>query len=864
MQPTSVSERVKMLVQRYVGIDEAGDSAYISQNGDSSSHSSGSSARVRAAHDLCMRIISSRMSSSIAQDEVLVADAIKKRLLRSEASTEKALQFSILFQKLQSRRKWSILHFLNLLASQNAFSDDFSVLDQSFATAGNYTFPSFSRASEPQQPAQQDQAPSGQPRLPKPEVSQPSLTGYERYLESTKDRFRVTEAELLRDLMYVFQGIDGKFIRYSTHTSTYRLDATILVPQSVRDLVEKLAELGWMYRRLSQFLNEKANDAAFGLVGQSFCSALRKELAEYYRLIAVLESQIASASPEKGDDKDDDGNDEEPSATATKSLTQRGLTLKRLLVWSVDPLCRLQIAVSLVDSCHDHKGGALVSIVHTYVHHGDPTVSSFACEPFFTMLRAWVHEGELVDPYDEFFVAVQPGFKEDQWWKSKYTCRAAMIPEFMSKGLAKKVFDIGKSLNFLRFCCNDVDWVAEQSRRGDALHAVSYDDLDTLEASIDDVYTSTTKRVTRILYEKYALQSHLLAMKKYLLLGQGDFIQVLMDSVTLLLSKPASTLHRHNLTSNLETAVRSSNAQFDSANVLKRLDLRIAETNPGDQGWDVFGLDYHVDMPINTIFSAHAMKKYYTLFHFLFKLKRVEYTLSRGWQRQIKHARLLASLTDTEDIAQVSRIQWSEMLHLIYQFQYYIQFEVIECAWAELMAQADQLKGGLDDLIAAHNRFLNSILSKGLLVTGPQQQLTPRLESIFKTVLAFKNAQEELYEYATIEHDIVQRDGKSKRQRQLNAAWGLVDSEYDSGVGRYAPSREHHKNLQDIVMRIQTTAGNFKHEAQGLITLLANHPDDNMKLLSFRLNFNEYYRTDGGGDMNLGTANSGNPFAAAT
>ena len=67
------------------------------------------------------------------------------------------------------------------------------------------------------------------------------------------------------------------------------------------------------------------------------------------------------------------------------------------------------------------------------------------------------------------------------------------------------------------------------------------------------------------------------------------------------LSKPASTLYLHNLTGILETAIRATNAQYDSSDALKRLDVRLLDLSPGDQGWDVFSLHYHVDGPIGTV-----------------------------------------------------------------------------------------------------------------------------------------------------------------------------------------------------------------------------------------------------------------------
>ena len=58
---------------------------------------------------------------------------------------------------------------------------------------------------------------------------------------------------------------------------------------------------------------------------QSFCSALSQELTEYYRLIAVLEAQ--------------------------QSQGESSLTLRRLAVWTHDPLERMKMLGILVDGC---------------------------------------------------------------------------------------------------------------------------------------------------------------------------------------------------------------------------------------------------------------------------------------------------------------------------------------------------------------------------------------------------------------------------------------------------------------------------------------------------------------------------------
>lgn len=55
------------------------------------------------------------------------------------------------------------------------------------------------------------------------------------------------------------------------------------------------------------------------------------------------------------------------------------------------------------------------------------------------MLKRWIYEGELEDPFDEFFVAIDPAVEDGNLWRSKYTMRHDMVPLFLHKALVKKV-----------------------------------------------------------------------------------------------------------------------------------------------------------------------------------------------------------------------------------------------------------------------------------------------------------------------------------------------------------------------------------------------------------------------------------------
>ncbi len=107
-----------------------------------------------------------------------------------------------------------------------------------------------------------------------------------------------------------------------------------------------------------------------------------------------------------------------------------------------------------------------------------------------------------------------------------------------------------------------------------------YGDTATLEVWIDEAYKATMQRLMQLMNTKFHLFDHLQALKNYILLGQGDFIALLMESLAANLDRPAGAQYRHTLTAQLDHAIRGSNAQYDNPEVLKRLDARTAPAQP--------------------------------------------------------------------------------------------------------------------------------------------------------------------------------------------------------------------------------------------------------------------------------------------
>ena len=62
-------------------------------------------------------------------------------------------------------------------------------------------------------------------------------------------------------------------------------------PSTVQ-LTLRLAELGWLFNTIHGFIEHSGGQKDLGLVGQSLVTGLREELADYYRLLSLLEDQL--------------------------------------------------------------------------------------------------------------------------------------------------------------------------------------------------------------------------------------------------------------------------------------------------------------------------------------------------------------------------------------------------------------------------------------------------------------------------------------------------------------------------------------------------------------------------------------------
>uniref|UniRef100_A0A671VAF4 Tubulin gamma complex component 3 n=1 Tax=Sparus aurata TaxID=8175 RepID=A0A671VAF4_SPAAU len=378
-----------------------------------------SEAEVAHQFQYAVRVIGSNYAPTIERDEFLVSEKIKKELLKQRREADAAL-FSELHRKLQTqsvlKHRWSVLYLLLSLSEDprkpSSRVGNYGALFAQALPRDAHSTPFY--CTRPQSLAlgysergaalSASVGTSGISSLgvytlngptPTPQSllagCSPSTLALVVHPRKDGERREVSETALVRDILYVFQGIDGKFIKMSGPDNCYKIDSKVVLCKSLRDTSSRLAELGWLHNKVRKYTDARSLDRAFGLVGQSFCASLHQELKEYYRLLSVLHSQLQV--------EDDQG---------MNVCTEGSLTLRRLLVWMYDPKVRLKTLAALVDFCQGRKGGELASAVHSYGKTGDPQmralvhhILSLVSHPILNFLYRWIYDGELEDTYHE-------------------------------------------------------------------------------------------------------------------------------------------------------------------------------------------------------------------------------------------------------------------------------------------------------------------------------------------------------------------------------------------------------------------------------------------------------------------------------
>ena len=506
----------------------------------------------------------------------------------------------------------------------------------------------------------------------------------------------IQETAILEDLLFVFMGYEGQYIRfapgYNPSVEKDRLGGPSFklllgLDPSLRDLTTTMLKMATHYGAIEAFIEVQSREE-FGAVNHALCAAIRKLLQDYLVLIAQLETQFLtnptftlhvlhlhmlptshmmfqlyslaheilkrnSLLEEDLEDSEGDFDDIEniletlreggdlgpgniPGKKICKGGSVLGLITKRLETMSGDPAARTLLTCLLRDSSR----------------------------PYMMMLNEWLHHGSIKDPHAEFLVKEQKSIKRerleedytDEYWERRYTIRDNDVPPQL-EGVKDKVLLAGKYLNVVRECGGvDVSKAVKDVPR-------SFDDNRFLD-NVNSAYAHANESLMKLLLTTHALPARLRSLKHYFFLDQSDFFSYFLELGTSELRKPIKSVNTSKLQSLLDLVLRQPGSvaaqdpfkedikvemnEISLTNSLTRVvnisgieqgetlqtpaSQPTSDSDKGAVGFTSLQLDYSVPFPVSLVISRKTVWRYQALFRYLLSLRYLEQQLVSSWQ----------------------------------------------------------------------------------------------------------------------------------------------------------------------------------------------------------------------------------------
>ena len=654
---------------------------------------------------------------------------------------------------------------------------------------------------------------------------------YPLAINPSKTSLTITEKDIINDLIYVFEGINSKYISYDERKDAFILNKLMPWSEEIYNIVNSLSELGWLYKKIKSYLDlfKKGKETKSQFI-QSFIYAVQKELDEYFKFISFCKKMNNS--------------------------NKRGnkLNLKKLFLWTLEPKEKLKWIATGCETTFNLKGAAVFSQIYSlnnYLGQNSylKNILNEVSKPFLNFVTNWIKYGKLEDPYKEFFVEIIDGISDDDIWNLKYQLIAKNVPNFMKREKIIKIFEVGKCIHFMRNYCNEkfnlsnlkdnlnnlindnnknLSNTKENKIELDSLNncyefinylfdnsgtetVLDKSLLNLVNENIDLIHKLINEEIIKLIFNKFKFNSNLESINKYLLLGQGDMMQTLIESLFEELDKPANTILKHNLESCLENAIKASNSDIKDPENIKKLNVILLNASQGDIGWDIFCLEYNVQLPLKVIFSSKLLKDYLKIFLFFWKIKRIKYGQINHLWKKIKNINYNSNKNNTsiKKLIRTSIIFNQEIVHFITNLHNYFSLEVLETQFKKLKLDLSEVKD-LDELIKKHKIFVENI-KKQCLLDDDNKIIIIKISEIFDIILKFKKVFDVLYSF-TYE----------------------INYENNYNFTRI-------KNIEEYVKQIDNLYSEYKNKIIEFIQILELLGKNNIKYLAMKLDYNYYY-----------------------
>ncbi|XP_067104999.1 gamma-tubulin complex component 4 [Osmerus mordax] len=578
---------------------------------------------------------------------------------------------------------------------------------------------------------------------------------------------------MIHELLLALSGYPGTIFSWNKRTGLQVSQDLPFLHPSETGVLNRLCKLGSDYIRFTEFIeqhtghvhqqehhsNQPNQPGLNGVYLRAFCTGLESMLQPYRQALLDLEQEFL-------------GDPHLTTSHVNYMLDQFQLLFPSVMI-VVETIKSQKIhGCQILETVYKHSCGGLPP-VRTALEK----ILAVCHGVMYKQLAAWMLHGLLLDQSEEFFVKQGPSaggaaanqeeeeedlgigglsgkqlrelqdlrlIEEENMLApslQQFSLRAEMLPSYIPVRVAEKILFVGESVQMFEndnhspsrarsILKHQEDLFAAELHRLKQQPLFSLVDFENL---IDRIRSTVAEHLWTLMVEESDLLGQLKIVKDFYLLGRGELYQVFIDHAQHMLKTPPTAVTEHDVNVAFQQAAHK--VLLDDDNLLPLLHLTVdsqgkdkettgtregatppQETSPREvppTGWAALGLAYKVQWPLHILFTPAVLEKYNVVFRYLLSVRRVQSELQHCWALQMQRKHLKYNQTD----AVKSRLR-NHMAFLVDNLQYYMQVDVLESQFSQLLQQINSTRD-FESIRLAHDHFLSNLLAQSFILLKP-------------------------------------------------------------------------------------------------------------------------------------------------
>lgn len=579
---------------------------------------------------------------------------------------------------------------------------------------------------------------------------------------------------MIHELLLALSGYPGTIFTWNKRTGLQVSQELPFLHPSETSVLNRLSKLGSDYIRFTEFIeqhtghvhqqehhtNQPNQTGLHGIYLRAFCTGLDSILQPYRQALLDLEQEFLG----------------DPHLTISHvnyKLDQFQLLFPSVMV-VVESIKSQKIhGCQILETVYKHSCGGLPP-----VRMALEKILAVCHGVMYKQLAAWMLHGLLLDQSEEFFVKQGPSaggaaanqeeeeedlglgglsgkqlrelqdlrlIEEENMLApslQQFSLRTEMLPSYIPIRVAEKILFVGESVQMFEnhnhspsragsILKHQEDLFASELHRLKQQLLFSLTDFENL---IDRIRSTVAEHLWTLMVEESDLLEQLKIIKDFYLLGRGELYQVFIDLAQHMLKTPPTAVTEHDVNVAFQQAAHK--VLLDDDNLLPLLHLTVdyqgkdskeatgprdgatppQDTSPREvppTGWAALGLTYKVQWPLHILFTPAILEKYNVVFRYLLSVRRVQSQLQHCWALQMQRKHLKSSQT----VAVKWRLR-NHMAFLIDNLQYYLQVDVLESQFSQLLQQINSTRD-FESIRLAHDHFLSNLLAQSFILLKP-------------------------------------------------------------------------------------------------------------------------------------------------